>query len=71
VLIGAATSEEQALTELATADPKVVVQCLSGYFSQLEANWPAGLALPNVGTVNRVAVGCHVIDAESNEITTA
>jgi hypothetical protein len=71
VLIGAATAHKQALTELATADPKVVVQCLSGHFGQLEANGSTSLALPYVGAVNRVAVGCHIIDAKRDEITAA
>ena len=41
---------------------------LPGPLGQLEANWPAGLVLPDIGTVDRVAVWCHVIDAQSDEV---
>jgi hypothetical protein len=68
VLIGAATAGEQALTELATTDPKIVVQCLPGPFGKLEANGPPGLALANIGAVKCVAVGRDVIDAKRDEI---
>ncbi len=71
VLIGAATAWEQALAEPSAADAKVVVERLPGHFRQLEANRPTGLPLPDVGAVNRVAVGGHVIDAESDEIAAA
>jgi len=71
VLIWTATAGKQALTELSTADLKIVIQCLPGYFGELKPNGPASLALPDVGAINRVAVGCHVIDAKRNEITAA
>jgi hypothetical protein len=56
VLIGTATAKKQALTGLSTAHLKIVFQCLPGYFGKLEANGPTGLALPDVGAVDRVAV---------------
>jgi hypothetical protein len=59
------------LTKFSAADPKVVVQCLPGHVGQLETNRPTGLALPGVCAVNRVAVGCHVIDVERHEIAAA
>ena len=71
MLIGAATAGKQALAKLSAADPKVVVHRLPGHLGQLEANRTTGLALPDVGAVNRVAVGCHVVDAESDEIAPA
>jgi hypothetical protein len=69
--IRAATAREQALAKLSAADPKVVVHRLPGHFCQLKAYRPTGLALPNVGAVSRVAVGCHIIDAKSNKIAAA
>jgi hypothetical protein len=56
ILVGTATAGEQALTERSVGDSKVVVQCLSSHFGKLEANGPTGLALPDVGAVDRVAV---------------
>jgi hypothetical protein len=61
----------QALTELSPADPKVVVNCLPGRFGEFEANRPAGLALPDIGAVNCVAIGRHVFDIERNKIAAA
>src|SRR5262245_60787952 len=55
-------------SKLSIADPEVVVHRLPGHLGQLEANWSAGLALADVSAVDRVAVGCHVIDAESDEV---
>jgi hypothetical protein len=69
--IGSATAWEQALAKLSAPDPKVVVQRLLRHLGQLEANWPTGLALPDIGAVDRVAVGRHIIDLESNEIAAA
>jgi hypothetical protein len=69
--IGSATAWEQALAKLSTADPKVVVHRLPRHFGQLEANRATGLPLPHVGAVNRVTIGRHVVDAESNEVATA
>ena len=69
--IGSATACEQALAKLSTADPKVIVHRLPRHFGQLESNRAAGLPLPYVGAVNRVTIGRHVVDAESDEIAAA
>jgi hypothetical protein len=71
-LIGATTAGKWTLANLSATDPKVVVHHrLPGHLGQLEANRPTCLALPDVGSINRIAVGCHVVDAESHEIAPA
>ena len=35
---------------------------------RLKANEPAGLSLADIGSVNRIAVGRHVIDAQCDEV---
>jgi hypothetical protein len=69
--IGAATAWEQALPQLSATAPKIVVHRLSGHFGQLEANRMTGLPLPDSRSVKRVSVGCHVLDAQSDEIAPA
>ncbi len=36
---------------------------------RLKASGPAGLPLTEIGSVNRIAVGRHIIDAQCNEVT--
>jgi hypothetical protein len=43
--------------------------CRLDRLSQLKANGPAGLPLPDIVFVNRIAVVRHVIDAQCNEVT--
>src|SRR5262245_36907494 len=68
MLIGAAATRKQVLPRFAVTDPEVVVQRLSRDLCQFEPDWPARLSLPDVGAIDCVAVGCHVIDAQRDEI---
>jgi hypothetical protein len=68
--VGATTAWEQALAKLSVADAKVVIQRLTGHLRQLEANGPASLPLTDVGAVNCIAVGRHVLHAQSDEVAT-
>jgi hypothetical protein len=52
-------------------DPKIVVERLPRLLGQLEPNRPTGLPLPDIRSVDSVAIGCHVIDAERDEIAAA
>src|SRR5262245_13038162 len=71
VSIGTAPAREQVLARLATGHAKIVVESLAGHLSQLEPDRPAGLSLADIGAVNSVAVGCHVIDPDRDEIATS
>jgi hypothetical protein len=68
--IRASATRKQALPRLEAAAAKIVVERLPGLLSQFEPDGPSGLLLANVGPVDGVAVGRHVIDIEGNEITT-
>ena len=57
------------LAWLGSCHAKIVVERLPCELGQLKANGPAGLPLPDIGSVNRIAVGRHVIDAQCNEVT--
>jgi hypothetical protein len=49
---------------------KVVVEGLPRGLSQLKANWPTSLPLPNIGSVDGIAVGRYIIDPQRNEVAT-
>jgi hypothetical protein len=44
---------------------------LARVLGQLKPNGPTGLPLPDVRRVDGVAIRCHVINAERNEIAAA
>jgi len=71
MVFGLPATWEQALANLPAAHPEMVIHRLPRHFGQLKPNRPTGLALPDVGAVNRVAVGCHVIHEKSDEIAAA
>ena len=68
MLIGAAAAGEQALPCFAVARSQIVVQRVPSDLRQLEPDRPARLSLANVGAVDGVPVGRHVIDAQRDEI---
>jgi len=46
----------------------VVVDCLTSPLSQLEADGSTGFPLANIGSVERVTIWRHVVDAKRNKI---
>ena len=67
MLVGPATARKQALAWLPTADAKVVV---SGVIGQLEATGRPSSS-GDIGSVERVTVGRHVVDTKHNKVATA
>src|SRR5262245_57741569 len=59
---------EQVVASLAIGVAKVVIEGLPRRLGQLKANGPAGLPLSDSGPVLCVAVGCHISDAEADEV---
>jgi len=64
-------SWKQVLAWLATTDAKIGVERLPCQLGQLQANGPAGLSLSDNCSVDRIAIGRHVIDAQGDDITSA
>jgi hypothetical protein len=56
------------LPRFGVARPQIVVQRLPSDLRQLEPDRLARLSLSNVGAVDGVAVGRHVIEAQRDEI---
>jgi hypothetical protein len=54
---------------LGMTSPYPSVDRLPCRLRRLKANEPAGLPLADIGSVNRIAVGRHVIDAQWDEVT--
>jgi hypothetical protein len=53
---------KQVFGGLALGTAKVVVESLPRGLSQLKVNWPTSLPLPNIGSVDGVAIRCHIIN---------
>ena len=62
ILVSTPAKQVRPWPTIATA--KVVVESLPCRLSQLKANGPAGLPLPDIGSVEGIAVGRHIIDAQ-------
>jgi len=59
---------EQVLARLETGYAKIFVQSLARHLRQFEPHWSTGLSLADIGAVNGVAIGCHVIDPERDDL---
>jgi hypothetical protein len=59
------------LAWFSSGHPEIVVDSRAGLVCQLEACRPAGFLLPDGSSVQGIAAGCDVIDAERNDVTTA
>ena len=68
--IGTVPAREQVLARLATGHAKIVVESSARHLRQLEPDGPASLSLSDIGAINGVAIGCHIIDPERDEIAT-
>src|SRR5215813_10312325 len=60
-MIRAAATGEQVFPWSATAHVQILVQRLPRDLRQLEPDRPASLPMADIGSVDGVAVGCHVI----------
>src|SRR5262249_24597383 len=69
--IWAPATREQVLARLTAGDAKIIVEGLARRLGQLEANGTAGFPLPDICSVDGVAIGRHVIDAQCHEIAAA
>jgi hypothetical protein len=63
-----AAAREQKFARLFARDPQVVIDGLTGLVPQLELDRPSCLPLPDRYAVDRVTVGCNVIDLEGYDI---
>src|SRR5215475_5775743 len=59
---------EQVVASLAIGVAKVIIEGLPRRLGQLKANGPAGLPLSDIGPVLGIAVGCHISNAEADEV---
>jgi len=67
--IRATAARKQVLARLAARGAKIVVQSLARQLGELEADGPVGLPLSYGRSIDSVAVGRHIVDAQSEEIT--
>src|SRR5215471_5808242 len=67
-MIRAAPTGEQVFPWSVAARAQILVQRLPRDLRQLEPDGPTSLPLADIGAVDGVAVGCHVIHAQGDEI---
>jgi hypothetical protein len=66
--IDAASSSEQELPWAPARNTKMLVDCLTRLLGQLEPYRAPGFLLANRRTVDGIAIGGHVIDADSHHV---
>lgn len=62
---------QQKLAWFPSGHTQVLIYSLARLLGYLELNRPAGLLLPHDRPVKRIAIGRHIIDADSNHIASA
>jgi hypothetical protein len=69
--VDTAPASEQELAGASASDPKMFVDGLPGLLGQFEPHRSSGLLLTNRSTIQRVAIGGHVVDADGHHVATA
>jgi hypothetical protein len=65
------SASEQELAGTSAGIPKMFVDSLPGLLGQFEPHRTSSLLLPDCCSVERIAIGSHVIDADSHHVATA